>query len=30
MGLFLKYHRLHEKSISFEQMETIEKLCHNS
>lgn len=30
MGLFLKYHRLHEKSISFEQMETIKKLCNNS
>ncbi|MGZ0050699.1 helix-turn-helix domain-containing protein [Brevibacillus gelatini] len=29
IGLFLKHHRLQGKNISFEDMEFIERLCHN-
>ncbi|MFS0917698.1 helix-turn-helix domain-containing protein [Brevibacillus sp. 179-C 1.1 NHS] len=29
VGLFLKHHRLHQKAFSFEDMEIIEKFCHN-
>lgn len=29
VGLYLQHHRLHKRTISFDQMEKIERMCHN-